>query len=105
MKINGKDVRDLTPDSLAYHRKDLLETIAAQEPMERQGMSTPKLNQYRDELHAVEEEIARRQAGKKLSADVLLATIVQRLKMAPAGQTVQDLVAALPVHIVKQAGL
>jgi len=54
MKINGKPIRTISNDSLAFHKQDLTEAIAANPQAE-------KIGQYQDELLAVNGEIARRQ--------------------------------------------
>ena len=61
MKINGKNVRDLTNMELDYHRRELAEVITIQETFGPAGLRTPKLTQYLDEQAAVGTEIARRQ--------------------------------------------
>ena len=61
--INGKDVRTLSDESLAYHRSDLQEVIESQDDMVRNGMNCPKLPQYEEERAAVLAEIKRRANG------------------------------------------
>ena len=92
MKINGRNVRDMTNDELEYTANDLAEVIAVQETFEPAGYFAPKLPQYIDEAAAVGSEIARREGRGEVrltlteaQVEVIHSTLLESITGATVG--------------------
>lgn len=58
------NARKMTTPDLMHARRDLTATIEVQEDLRLAGHRCPKLGRYHDDLHAVAQELRRREKGE-----------------------------------------